>query len=192
MKLGRKILKKVNGVVGKMDMALTSFNEMNDYIKSLEQEKKDLEKQIKDSEKLKGFLENIGFPVLSFSQLEKELKIYTSDYSQMLECEVVNLQEGFEIMHPWDRENKPEEFYTKGFKFSASKPIGEFAVDILLKDEDAAKRKMNVLYEYNSKSGINFPNSYEKLLDFYKSKNLKPSIMAKLKNIIKMSEMLVG
>ena len=51
---------------------------------------------------------------------------------------------------------------------------------------------MNVLYEYNSKSGINFPNSYEKLLDFYKSKNLKPSIMAKLKNIIKMSEMLVG
>lgn len=177
----------------KMDMTLTPFNEMQNYINSLEKEKKDLAKKIQDTEKLKVFLENTGFPILSFSQFENALTIYTPDYSQMLECGVVNLQQGVEIIHleERDKDYKPEEFYTKGFQFSANKQIGHFALEILLKDEDAEKRKMNVLYEYNSKSGIRFPNSYEKLLDFYKSKNLKPSVMIKLKNIIKMSEVLL-
>jgi len=177
----------------KMDMTLTPFNEMQNYINSLEKEKKDLSKQIQDTEKLKVFLENIGFLILSFSKRGNKLGIRTPDYSQMLDCDVANLQEGFEIIHleERDKDTKPEEFYTKGFQFSANKQIGHFALEILLKDEDAEKRKMNVLYEYNSKSGISFPNSYEKLLDFYKSKNLKPSVMIKLKNIIKMSEVLV-
>jgi len=159
---------------------------VTDYIKKLEQQKIELEEEVKDSEKLKYFLDNLDFPVLSFSQLENKLEIYTSDYSQMLECSVVDLQRGFNIHDVSDN------FYIKGFEFSALKPIGEFEVRLLLKDEDAEKRKMNVLYEYNSKSGINFPNSFEQLSDFYKSKDLKPSVRAKLKNIIKMSGMLIG
>ena len=169
------------------------MQDLGDYIKSLEKEKKDLTKQIQDTEKLKVFLEHIGFPILSFSKQENKLNLRTPDYSQMLECDVVNLKRGIEIIPSEERGKgyKPEEFYTKGFQFSAKKQIGNFALEILLKDEDAEKRKMNVLYEYNSNSGISFPNSYEKLLDFYKSNNLKPSVIAKLKNIIKMSEVLI-
>lgn len=169
--------------------------DINDYLKNLEkkkglleQDKIDLEKEIQDGKELKCFLENLGFPVLSFFQSGKKLKIYTPAYSQMLECKLITFNCGLDISFVFNKEGRPEEFYTKCFQFFSNKKIGNYFVNLLLKDEEAEKNKMNVLYEYNSKSGINFPHPFSDLIEFYQSKDLKPSVMIKFKNIIKMSE----
>ncbi|MBT4375895.1 hypothetical protein HOD29_00770 [archaeon] len=169
---------------------------IQDYLKEIETNTQNLTSEIKHNEKLKQTLGKIDFRINSIQGKDNNLTIYTPDYSQVLDYRIITKNKLKDEIYcgPYDKPEKRLEQYSKYLELHTLKQFGDFNLDIILQNEEIEKEKMHILYNYSwtpNEGYLSMPNKPEQMIEFYSSKEIKPSLLSKLKTAINLTEELI-